>query len=46
MRNMFCKLKTIVVFLRLTSDIIGSRNFGRKININFDEISTLANKGT
>ena len=26
---MFCKLKTIVVFLRIISDIIGLRNFGR-----------------
>ena len=30
---MFCKLKTIVVFLRIISDIIGLRNFGRNINI-------------
>ena len=29
---MFCKLKTIVVFLRIISDIIGLRNFGRISN--------------
>ena len=34
---MFCKLKTIVVFLRIISDIIGLRNFGSTNPVNQSE---------